>query len=72
MEIEEIEIEIDDQGKVTLHVKGIPGSACLAITSELEQVLGNVIMERQMTSEISNLNSTFQAAPDQHTRLQNK
>ena len=72
MDIQEIEIEIDAQGQVNLHVKGIPGLACLALTSELEKVLGNVVIERQMTPESSPADTSTQAALTRHTRLNQK
>jgi len=53
MDIQEIEVEIDVQGQVNLHVKGLTGTACLALTSDLELVLGNLVLERQMTPEAS-------------------
>jgi hypothetical protein len=53
MDIQEIEVEIDAEGRVNLHVKGITGSDCLVITRGLEMALGNVILERIMTPEAS-------------------
>jgi hypothetical protein len=55
MDIQEIEVEIDAQGQVNLHVKGIPGTDCLLITQDLEKALGNVVLERNMTAEASML-----------------
>ena len=53
MDIQEIEVTIKKDGQVTLQVMGLKGNACLALTSDLEQALGNLILERQMTSESS-------------------
>ena len=51
MDLHEIEVEIDIHGQVSLHVKGISGKACLVVTKDLEQVLGNMVIDRQMTPE---------------------
>ena len=66
MDIQEIEVEIDPQGQVTLHVKGIQGAACLSITEDLEQALGKIILNRQMTPEAAedNLLQTLKDKPN--------
>jgi hypothetical protein len=51
MEVEEIEITIGKNGQVKLHVRGMKGKKCLALTEELEKALGNNILERQLTPE---------------------
>lgn len=51
MEVEEIEITIGKNGQVKLHVRGIKGKKCLALTEEVEKALGSVILERSLTSE---------------------
>lgn len=51
MDIEEINVEIEEDGQVVLSVTGVSGSACLTLTEDLEKVLGNVLLERRMTSE---------------------
>lgn len=50
-QLEEIEILIDEKGKVTFWVRGIPGKACLDVTKELEQALGNEVVKRDYTGE---------------------
>jgi hypothetical protein len=55
MDIQEIEVLIGKNGQVTLHVSGVQGDACLALTEELEQSLGNLILNRQMTSEAATI-----------------
>ena len=47
---EEIDIEIDAQGGVRVHVKGKPGKACLEYVEIFQKALGEV-KEQQLTSE---------------------
>ena len=42
MEYQTIEIKIDKTGKVFLEVSGAKGKQCLALTKDLEEVLGEV------------------------------
>lgn len=50
MDVQEIEVTIDENGKVQIHVRGIKGEACLDITRSLEQALGGELT-REMTPE---------------------
>ena len=50
MDIQEIEVTIDGNGQVLIHVRGIKGDACLNITHPLEQALGGKLT-RAMTPE---------------------
>jgi hypothetical protein len=50
MEVQEIEVTIDENGQVQIHVTGIKGDACLEITRPLEQALGGQL-RREMTPE---------------------
>ena len=50
MEVQEIEVTIDENGQVQIHVTGIKGDACLDITRPLEQALGGQLT-RTMTPE---------------------
>ena len=50
-ELQEVEVTIARDGKVEVHVQGVKGQACLAITEELEQLLGGEIIERRHTYE---------------------
>jgi hypothetical protein len=50
MEVQQIEVTIDENGQVQIHVTGIQGDACLEITRPLEQALGGQLT-RQMTPE---------------------
>ena len=45
-EIQEIEVEIDADGRVKIEVRGVAGSKCEALTRELEQMLGGVVTAR--------------------------
>lgn len=52
MELQEIEVFIEKDGKVCIEVRGVKGEACLEITSGLEQALGGQIESREMTPEV--------------------
>ena len=45
-EIQEIEVEIDADGRVKIEVRGVTGAKCEALTRELEQMLGGVVTGR--------------------------
>lgn len=49
--LEEIEILIDEKGKIRISVNGIPAKNCLDSTAELEKMLGDKVVSRQMTPE---------------------
>ncbi len=51
MEIQEIEVQIDKDGKVEISVRGVKGQKCLDITAGLEQSLGGEIVLREMTPD---------------------
>ena len=51
MNLEEIEVYIDKDGRVRIQVRGVKGEACLELTEELEAVLGGIIEEREMRPE---------------------
>lgn len=53
MDIEEIEVTINKNGQVILHVKGAKGETCLELTDDLEKTLGNLVLERKMTAEFT-------------------
>jgi hypothetical protein len=42
MEMQELEITIDQEGRVQVHVNGIRGEGCLAVTRGLEEAVGTV------------------------------
>ncbi len=39
---EQIEIAIDTEGKIALHVQGVKGKGCVELTKALEEGLGKV------------------------------
>lgn len=45
----ELEIEISNDGEVTIHVQGVKGKKCMDLTRELEESLG-VVTAREMKS----------------------
>ncbi|MBN2705637.1 MAG: DUF2997 domain-containing protein [Deltaproteobacteria bacterium] len=49
--MEKIEIKIGVDGAVDLQLAGFEGGKCLEVTKLLENLLGNEIVERKMTSE---------------------
>jgi hypothetical protein len=46
-----IDITIDTDGKVVIHVNGIPGMDCLSATEDLLRLLGGEIESQELTSE---------------------
>jgi hypothetical protein len=66
MQLEEIEVIIEKDGRVRLQVRGVKGEACLDLTQALEQALGGQIEERRMTSE------AYETPPDVQQPLQHK
>lgn len=56
MEMQEIEIFIDKNGKVRVEVRGVKGKACLDITQALEAALGGQVESREMTPEADEQN----------------
>ena len=51
MELQEIDLFIEPDGQVRIEVRGAKGKQCLALTKELEEVLGAQIVQREMTPE---------------------
>lgn len=46
----EIQFTIDEEGNVSLEVKGVEGADCEKLTREIEEALG-VVQSRERTSE---------------------
>ncbi len=51
MDIQEIEITINKQGQVEVHVRGVKGKTCLELTRALVEALGGEVILREMTPE---------------------
>jgi hypothetical protein len=51
MDMQEIQVNINKDGKVSVSLQGVKGKACLDITKELETLLGNEIMDRKFKHE---------------------
>ncbi len=52
-EIQEIEVILKPDGTVKLEVRGVKGEKCLALTQDLEKLLGGGVVERIHTDEFS-------------------
>ncbi len=50
MEMQELEITIDKEGRVQVAVRGVKGEGCLGLTKNIENVVGTV-EEREYTAE---------------------
>jgi len=50
MEMQELEITIDREGRVQIAVRGVRGEGCLALTKKMENAVGTV-EERTYTAE---------------------
>ncbi|MFA5222584.1 MAG: DUF2997 domain-containing protein [Methanoregula sp.] len=50
MTMQELEITIDNEGRVLIHVTGVKGEDCLALTKNLETAVGDV-QERSFSSD---------------------
>ncbi len=51
MNLQEIEVTINKNGQVEIHVRGVKGEACLDLTRSLEAALGGEVILREMTPE---------------------
>lgn len=51
MELQEIDVFIEKDGQVKIEVRGVKGTSCLDLTKDLEAVLGNQTIAREMTPE---------------------
>jgi Protein of unknown function (DUF2997) len=47
MQIQELDIFIDKEGKVNIEVRGVKGPSCLDITKAIEEALGGQIENRE-------------------------
>ena len=68
MDLQEIDVFIDKDGKVRIEVRGVKGKACLDITQALEAALGGQVEKREMTPEAD---EGVQNPIDEHLRGKN-
>lgn len=66
MELQEIEIFIERDGRVRIEVRGMKGNGCTEVTAPLEKALGGQILQREMTPEAAE--SSIENVPDQQRR----
>ncbi len=55
MELQEIDVFIEKDGQVKIEIRGVKGLSCLDLTKDLELVLGNQTIAREMTPEADEL-----------------
>ena len=70
MELQEIDVYIDKEGRVRLEVRGFRGGQCLEATAELEKSLGGCVERREMTPEASEASRDELEADDQRNEQQ--
>jgi hypothetical protein len=51
MQTQEIEVTIQPDGSVKLHVRGVGGATCLTLTEELIRSLGGQVITHEKTPE---------------------
>ena len=50
-ELQELEVVIKPSGELKVEIRGVKGEKCLDITKEMEALLGDEIVERDLTDE---------------------
>ena len=51
MSLQEVEVAISPSGEVQVTTRGFSGSGCTLATAELERLLGNQVLQRELTQE---------------------
>jgi hypothetical protein len=51
MELQEIDLYIEKDGRVRIEVRGVKGQTCIDLTKALEDILGGEIESREMTAD---------------------
>jgi hypothetical protein len=64
MELQEVEVFIDRDGRVRVEVRGVKGMSCLDVTKALEEALGGGVEDRELTPE------AYEAAQAEQQRQQ--
>ena len=62
--IEEVDVTIDDRGRVRIEVRGVAGNACETLTRDLEQKLGVVIDREYQDSYYQTSNNQTEQQDD--------
>jgi len=52
-EIQEIDVFVKPDGTVRIEVRGVKGEKCLALTEDVERLLGGKVLDRIKTDEFS-------------------
>ena len=50
-ELQEIDVTITQEGRLSVEIRGVKGPKCLELTKALEEALGGEILERRKTYE---------------------
>jgi hypothetical protein len=53
MEIQEVEVSVRPDGTVQIQVRGVKGPKCLALTQDIEKLLGGRVIAREKTPEFN-------------------
>ncbi len=62
MDLQEIDVVIDPDGQVRIEVRGVKGPSCVDLTRGLEEALGAVVRERELTPEAHEAGTHAEAA----------
>ncbi len=54
-ELQEIDVFIESDGTLKIEVRGVKGKKCLAITKDMEQLLGGKVLDRNFTDEFDHV-----------------
>jgi hypothetical protein len=65
MDLQEVEVFIEKDGRVRVEVRGVKGLSCLDVTRALEAALGGQVQDRQMTPEAYDAAQAEQQAQQQ-------
>ena len=65
MDVHEIEVSINKDGKVEVQVRGVKGLNCLDLTRDLEEALGSEVILREMTPEAAENANQWNEQTDQ-------
>ena len=66
MEIQEIDVFVQPDGTVKIEVRGVKGQKCLALTEDVEKLLGGQIVNRELKPEY---NEEAQATVEESSKI---